>query len=154
MWASFHPCSLLNSTLFNKLNPSYLFTSMTNDTFIIGPTFICFSGLWSFCILIAFGGVDGPTPQVHNQVDLWLAFRFSLLVSFCIFLDGIKVLGVPFGSLSFVSSFFYDVLNDNVSHIEVYKTSRFPFECSFDVLLKNHLVLFIFTSYSQSFNST
>jgi hypothetical protein len=49
-------------------------------------------------------------------------------MGFCTLLDGIKVLGISFGSFSFVSFFFYDALDGNACHVEVFKTYRCPLE--------------------------
>jgi hypothetical protein len=38
------------------------------------------------------------------------------LIDFCFMLDGIKILNIMFGFLSFFSSFLYDVLDENVCH--------------------------------------
>jgi hypothetical protein len=43
--------------------------------------------------------------------------NFFLLIDFCCPLDDIKILGVPFGFASFISSFLQDVLNEDVHHV-------------------------------------
>ncbi len=43
-----------------------------------------------------------------------LSFGFSLLANFCCPLDGIWVLGIPFGSTSFFFSFLQDAPNKDV----------------------------------------
>jgi 2-hydroxy-3-keto-5-methylthiopentenyl-1-phosphate phosphatase len=43
--------------------------------------------------------------------------NFSPLIHFCCPLNDIKVLGVPFGMASFISSFLQNVLNKNVHHV-------------------------------------
>jgi hypothetical protein len=52
---------------------------------------------------------------------LGLPLRFSLPSSFYTPIGGIKVLGVPLGSLSFTSFFFFqEPLDDDVQHINVF----------------------------------
>ncbi len=51
-----------------------------------------------------------------------LPIDFSSFANFYTLLDGIKVLGFPFGSSSFTSSFFQDILNNNVHHIKSLST--------------------------------
>jgi hypothetical protein len=43
--------------------------------------------------------------------------NFSPSIDFCYSLDDIKVLGVPFGFASFVSSFLQNMSNEDVHHI-------------------------------------
>jgi len=45
---------------------------------------------------------------------------FFPLIDFCCLLDDIKVLGVLFGSISFISFFVQDALNEYVHHREVF----------------------------------
>ncbi len=40
--------------------------------------------------------------------------------SLCTLIGGIRVLGVPLDSFSFTSSFFQDVLDDDVQHIDAF----------------------------------
>jgi hypothetical protein len=53
----------------------------------------------------------------------WLPFglppNFLPLTNFCCHSNGIKVLGVPFGYMFFLFSFFKDALYENVCHVDM-----------------------------------
>ncbi len=48
----------------------------------------------------------------------WFPSRFSPSLGFYIPTRGVRVLGVPLGSFSFIFSFFKEALDDDVQHID------------------------------------
>ncbi len=56
----------------------------------------------------------GSTLQVCYMVFFNVVFRVFTSLNLYTPIGGIKVLGVPLGSLSFISSFFQEALDDDV----------------------------------------
>jgi hypothetical protein len=81
--------------------------------------FLCSPHVLPFCFLVGFNGFSYLALQVHNLVPFQLAPYFSPPLGFCYLPDNIKVLGVPFGFVSFSYSFLCDVLDENVCHANV-----------------------------------
>lgn len=81
--------------------------------------FIYISKFSSFFVLIRFDRPCGSTFQVCCLIlSLGLPLNFSPPLSFYTFVRGIRVLGVPLGSLSFTSFFFHEALDDDIQHID------------------------------------
>lgn len=51
-----------------------------------------------------------------------LPLNFSPLTKFYTFENGIRVLGMPFGSFDFASSFIQEALDEDVWHVQVFLT--------------------------------
>jgi len=85
-----------------------------------------------------------------------LHLRFSLPSSLCTPIGGIRVLGVPLGSLSFMSFVFQNVLDNDVQHIDaLFKWGLCMLHLGFSFIFpcRGFITFFIFSLNCQIFNA-
>jgi hypothetical protein len=85
--------------------PCYFFLSLADDTHILDLAHVVSLAFDHFASKLVFMGLFVQLCKCLAWVPSGLLLVFILLSKFCCPLGGIKILGIPFGSTSFTSSF-------------------------------------------------
>jgi hypothetical protein len=99
--------------------PSYLFSSIANDTHIIGSPSIMSSTYEHFQIELHVISLFIQPYKCVAWSPSDMSLDFKTPPQFNTPLEGIKVLGVPLGTSSFTSSFIINVLLKDVQHVNI-----------------------------------
>jgi len=101
-----------------------LFLSLTNDTHILALAHVISIAFNHFASLLVFVGLSIQLCKCSAWAPSSLPHGFILPTKFYCPLSNIKILGVPFGSISFTSSFLQEVLGKDVWHVNVFLILR------------------------------
>jgi len=93
---------------------------IANDTHIIGLVLAVFQVFHHFFSLLDLVGLVVQPCKCATWFSSRLPLEFSLPLGLCTLVEGIRVLGVLLRSLSFISSFLQEALDDDFQHIDVF----------------------------------
>jgi hypothetical protein len=131
-----HWSSFMFLWCFFKIFPLVFSLFLNDDTHIINLAFVIFHIFQHFLFNSHMWGLWSSFANAQFSCLLGCLLNFLFLPIYYYLLDGIKVLGILFGSTSFNFSFLQNKLDKDVCHVDAFSRLRdvqiafgIPFQC-------------------------